>query len=355
MIDFLTVDLEDYYMVSAFEDVVKREDWDKYECRIERNTYRLLEILAKAKPPSGPESNNPTPCTPHPTPGVKATFFCLGWIADRFPGLIKEIHKEGHEIASHGYDHRQVSRMTREEFREDIRRTRRTLEDIIGGRVMGYRAPSYSIIGRTLWAFEILAEEGYCYDSSIFPIYHDTYGIPDAPRFPFHVLCQQNGRVRFLPLSRPESENRILETQAGNNEIALPTPAFSSFGPSVLEFPLSTLSLFNINFPISGGGYFRLLPYRFIEKALRQIHRKEKQPLIFYIHPWEMDSTQPIIRGARVKSRFRHYINLDKTEIRLNKLLMDFAFAPFREALQRYFPRPETSPACSAPPPMHMG
>jgi polysaccharide deacetylase family protein (PEP-CTERM system associated) len=348
MINIFTIDLEDYFMVSAFESVVRRENWANYESRIERNTYRLLEILAQAKPRS-PDLENSAACTPNPLPGVKATFFCLGWIAELFPRLIKDIHKAGHEIASHGYDHRQIYHMTPAEFRNDIRKTRETLEDIIGARVIGYRAPSYSIIGKTLWAFEILAEEGYCYDSSIFPIYHDTYGIPDAPRFPFVVLCQQNGRVRFLPLSRPETENRILETQAGGKDAALLTPAFSSFGPSILEFPLSTLCLFNINFPISGGGYFRLLPYRFIEKALRQIHRKEKQPMIFYIHPWEMDSTQPIIRGASVKSRFRHYINLDKTEIRLRRLLKDFAFSTFRDSFQRYFPRPEISPARLAP------
>ena len=348
MINVFTIDLEDYFMVSAFESVVRRENWNHYESRIERNTYRLLEILAQAEPRS-PHLKNSGSYTPDPLPGVKATFFCLGWIAELFPRLIKDIHKAGHEIASHGYDHRQIYRMTPVEFREDIRRTRETLEDIIGARVLGYRAPSYSIIRKTLWAFEILAEEGYCYDSSIFPIHHDSYGIPDAPRFPFVVLCQQNGRVRFLPLSRPETENRILETQAGDKEVALPTPAFSSSGPSILEFPLSTLCLFNINFPISGGGYFRLLPYPFIERALRRIHRKEKQPLIFYIHPWEMDSTQPIIRGACVKSRFRHYTNLDKTEIRLKKLLMDFAFSSFRESFDRYFSRLEKSPAFLAP------
>lgn len=337
-------------MVSAFESVVRRENWAHYESRIERNTYRLLEILAQAKPrSSGVENGNAASCTLNPLPGVKATFFCLGWIAELFPRLIKDIHKAGHEIASHGYDHRQIYRMTPAEFRNDIRQTRETLEDIIGARVMGYRAPSYSIIGKTLWAFAILAEEGYCYDSSIFPIYHDTYGIPDAPRFPFLVLCQGNGQVRFLPPSRPETENRILKTQVGDKEVALPTPSFPSSGPSILEFPLSTLCLFNINFPISGGGYFRLLPYPFIERALRQIHRKEKQPFIFYIHPWEMDSTQPTIRGACVKSRFRHYINLDKTEIRLRKLLSDFAFSSFRESFERYLPRTEISPASLDP------
>ena len=347
MLNILSIDLEDYFMVSGFENVVKREDWGKYESRIERNTYRLLKILAEAKPIfSSLDGSNPALSPQPPASGVKATFFCLGWIADRFPGLIKDIYNQGHEIASHSYDHRKIYHMTPAEFREDVRRTRETLEDVIGARVMGYRAPSYSIIGKTLWAFEILAEEGYCYDSSIFPIYHDTYGIPNAPRFPFVVLCQQNGRVRFLPLSRPETENRILETQAGHKDVALSSSAFSSCGSSLLEFPLSTLCLFNINFPISGGGYFRLLPYPFIEKALRQIHRKEKQPLIFYIHPWEMDSSQPIIRAACLKSRLRHYINLDNTEIRLKKLLMDFAFSSFRDSFKAYFRRLETSPAC---------
>jgi polysaccharide deacetylase family protein (PEP-CTERM system associated) len=350
MLNILSIDLEDYFMVSAFERVVKREDWDKYESRIERNTHRILEILAEAKPCfSGFDSGNPAPCAPRDAPGVKATFFCLGWIADRFPGLIKEIHKEGHEIASHGYDHRQIYRMTPGEFREDIRRTRRALEDIIGGRVMGYRAPSYSIIGRTLWAFEILAEEGYCYDSSIFPIYHDTYGIPGAPRFPFVVFCRRNGRVQLLPLSSCLTEARTLEAQGRGNDFDLLLPHAPPPDLSILEFPLSTIRLFNINFPVSGGGYFRLFPYPIIEKALRQIHREERQPFIFYLHPWEMDSEQPRISGACVKSRVRHYINLKRTEMRLKKLLMDFAFSSFGESLGRYTRRLGTSPGCLAP------
>ncbi len=350
MPNILSVDLEDYFMVSAFERVVQREDWDRFESRIERNTHRILEILAEAKPfYSGLDRNNPKSCAPRATPGVKATFFCLGWIADRFPGLIKEIHKEGHEIASHGYDHRQVSRMTPGEFREDIRRTRRTLEDIIGGRVVGYRAPSYSITGRTLWAFEILAEEGYCYDSSIFPIYHDTYGIPGAPRFPFVVFCQRNGRVQLLPLSSSLTETRSLEAQAGSKDFDLLLPHGVPPDLSILEFPLSTIRLFNINFPVSGGGYFRLFPYPIIEKALRQIQRGEKQPFIFYLHPWELDSEQPRITGACVKSRFRHYINLKRTEMRLKKLLMDFAFSSFGESLGRYSRSPGISPACLPP------
>ena len=214
MINLLTIDLEDYYQVSAFEGIVKREHWGKYESRIERNTYRLLEILDQAEALSNitvhDHSSTPNPelrtsnslSSPHSpitTCGTKATFFCLGWNAERFPGLIKEIYRRGHEIACHGYDHQLLYTMTPKQFQEDIRKSKRILEDIIGKEVVGYRAPSYSITRRSLWAFEILAQEGFWYDSSVFPIHHDRYGIPNAPRFPFLVDLNGGNDPKFIP------------------------------------------------------------------------------------------------------------------------------------------------------------
>ena len=191
MINILTIDLEDYYMVSAFESVVKRDDWDKYESRIERNTQRLLDILDE--PLDTRHSALRTP--------VRATFFCLGWIAERYPDLIKEIHRQGHEIACHGYDHQLIYKLSPDQFRRDVRKSKELLEDIVGEEVIGYRAPSYSITRKSLWALEILAEEGYRYDSSIFPIHHDRYGIPDAPRFPFVIPLNGNSNLEFSSLN----------------------------------------------------------------------------------------------------------------------------------------------------------
>ena len=297
MLNILTIDLEDYFMVSAFEDVVKREDWENYEFRIERNTYRLLEIL-----------NNPS-CNP-----IRATFFCIGWVAERYPQLIREIHRQGHEIACHSYDHRIIYNMTPDEFRGDIRKSRNILEDIIGEEVLGYRAPSYSITNKSQWAFEVLAEEGFQYDSSIFPIRHDFYGMPNAPRFPFVVSLNGNSNVEFSVL------NFELNTTQNSRVI--------------IEFPISTVKVFGQNFPVSGGGYFRLLPYPIIKRALKSINEKEDKPFIFYLHPWEIDPNQPRINGLSFRSKFRHYVNLDKTEGRFRRLLKDFSFSSVKEIMQ---------------------
>jgi len=406
MLNILTIDLEDYYQVSAFESVVKREDWGKYESRIERNTHRVLEILEEASgehpsfvPPYAglrrtssaerraneptPNSsriahsakrtaNAPTPCasdvlpqasslspeisnlspstshlapyTPDVSSGVKATFFCLGWIAERYPHLIREIQNQGHEIACHGYDHRLVYDMHPEQFREDIRKSKQILEDIIGEEVLGYRAPSYSITKKSLWAVEVLAEEGYRYDSSIFPIHHDRYGIPDAPRFPFVVDLDNGGHPKFVPLSddsrsalcsMPYAQNAC---DHGSTAALCPNTISQSEirnRQSLLELPISTLRLFGQNIPISGGGYFRFFPYRIAKRALARINHKERQPFMFYLHPWELDEKQPRIELLSLRSKFRHYTNLNQTESKLRRLLKHFAFSSVRDILNR--------------------
>ena len=306
MLNALTIDVEDYFQVHAFSNVIKYENWDNYECRIEDNTWRILEILNELPQTSSLKSQN----------SVKATFFILGWIAERYPHLIKEISLQGHEIASHGYNHRLIYHQTKEEFKNDIRKSKAILEDITGIEIIGYRAPSYSITNKSQWAFEVLIEEGFKYDSSIFPIRHDFYGMPNAPRFPFIVSLNGNSSFEFSML---DHDSR---------------PALSS--KSIIEFPTSTIRILGQNFPISGGGYFRLFPFHFTKRGLMKINREEKKPFIFYIHPWELDSGQPKIRGAGFKSKFRHYDNLDKTEMRFKKLLRNFQFATIREVIGQY-------------------
>lgn len=336
----LSVDLEDYFMVSAFEDVVRREDWERYESRIERNTYRLLEILDDNVQTL---SENNTPSTHSFEPRIhnppKATFFCLGWVAERFPHLIKEIHAQGHEIASHGYNHRMITSMSPDEFRKDVRKSKAILEDLIGKRILGYRAPSYSINRQTLWALEILAEEGYLYDSSIFPIHHDRYGIPDAPRYPFCI--EFDGKEIPFKLKEPKflHEMDIAKITGKKKGAASDNPSFSSRVLShishdfLIEFPISTLRLFGLNIPIIGGGYFRLFPLWFTLWAVRQVPRNSNASLIFYMHPWEIDPVQPKVYGVSLISRFRHYINIKKTEDRLEKLLRLIPFSSFCEIL----------------------
>jgi polysaccharide deacetylase family protein (PEP-CTERM system associated) len=399
MLNILTIDLEDYYQVSAFEGIVKREDWNKFESRLECSTYRLLEILeesgiarsakgtaneptpvAKNVPPqtsnpqpetsdSSPAGSDSSPCTLHPVPyasgpspralhlapctpdvssGVKATFFCLGWNAERYPHLIKEIHRQGHEIACHGYDHRLIYTMAPNEFREDVRKSKKILEDLIGERVVGYRAPSYSITRKSLWAFEILAQEGFQYDSSIFPIHHDRYGISGAPRFPF--LVDLNGGsdpkfVSFPSLLAPNALHRgsgasILHPPTSNGQSALrhgSDPCTLHPAPSslLMEFPISTVRLLGQNFPVSGGGYFRLLPYVIIRRALSRINKKDKRSFIFYLHPWELDDKQPKIECRGLISQFRHHVNLNQTESKLRRLLKHFVFSSVRDILNR--------------------
>ena len=281
MLNALSVDVEDYYQVSGFEKAVRFEDWGRCESRVEWNTHRVLDLLDDHK--------------------AKATFFVLGWVAERNPELVRIISKRGHEVASHGYSHRLIYTQTPSQFREETRRAKKIVEDIIGRSIIGYRAASYSIIAESLWALDVLAEEGFQYDSSIFPIRHDRYGIPGHERF-FHVL---NGNGH-LPIA---------------------------------EVPLSTFRIAGLNIPVAGGGYFRLLPYAVTHLALLYLNRHEGQPGIFYFHPWEIDPDQPRI-PANWMSRFRHYTNLGRMENKLRKLLANFSFAPRREVYADSFSLP---------------
>jgi len=266
VVNYLTIDVEDYFQVSAFEDIIRPTDWDGMEHRVVRNTEKVLAILAEFD--------------------TKATFFIVGWVAEKFPHLVRAVHAQGHTIGCHSYWHRKVYDLSPEEFREDTIRGKSILEDIIGEHVLGYRAPSYSITQKSLWALDILKDLGFTYDSSIFPIHHDTYGIPGSPRFAYR---HPNG---------------------------------------LLEYPISTVRMLGGNLPISGGGYFRLFPYGFSRFFLRSLNRTEQQPFVFYLHPWEVDPDQPRMRQARWLSRFRHYNNLDTTAARLRQLLSDFSFVP---------------------------
>ncbi len=265
-VNAISVDVEEHFQVGAFEGIIDRADWDRHPSRVERNTETVLALFDAA--------------------GVKGTFFTLGWVAERFPALVRRIVDEGHELASHGYGHVRVFNQEPEAFREDIRRTKAVLEESGGTRVRGFRAASFSIDARTPWAFEILAEEGHDYSSSIYPIRHDHYGMPDAKRLAF----------------RPAGAN------------------------GVLELPISTIRLAGRNLPCGGGGYFRLLPYGFSRCALARVNRVDGAPAIFYFHPWEIDPGQPRQPGIGAKTRFRHYINLGRTEARLGRLLRDFGW-----------------------------
>jgi polysaccharide deacetylase family protein (PEP-CTERM system associated) len=261
----MTIDVEDYFQVQAFAGCIRRASWDAFERRVEENTLRLLEQLDRAK--------------------VKATFFTLGWIAERHPALVRRIVAEGHELASHGYDHTRADTQDPSTFATDVRRAKRLLEDAGGTRVIGYRAATFSIGRRNAWAFQVLESEGYRYSSSTYPVHHDLYGDPDAPRAPF----------------RPG-------------------------GGALWEIPMTTLRLFNRNLPCSGGGYFRLLPYPLFRFGIAQHNRYEGRPGIFYTHPWEFDPDQPRVHHCGHISRFRHYVNLSRTAGRLDRLLRDFAW-----------------------------
>ncbi len=344
MFNILTIDLEDYFQVHAFSDVIKFEDWGNYECRIERNTDRLLSILHDSPINNGSTAARQHCNTLEPahlvthspnnslTHKVQATFFVLGWIAERYPGLVRRIQEEGHEIACHGYAHQLVYTQSRDEFRQDIKRAKSILEDTTGREVIGYRAPSYSITNKSKWAFEVLVEEGFKYDSSIFPIRHDFYGMPNAPRFPFVVSLNGNSNVEFLTLNFElgTAEPQHGSTAALNNSL---TDSLIN-SKSLIEFPISTVKVFGQNFPISGGGYFRLFPYPLVKAALKSINEKEDKPFIFYLHPWELDFEQPRIKELRLRSRFRHYVNLNKTEFNLIRLLSDFQFSSIKELLR---------------------
>ena len=257
-----TCDVEDYFQVSALAPHFPRSGWDAVPCRVEANVDRILALLDE-----------------HDT---EATFFTLGWIAERYPALVRRIVDEGHELASHGYGHQRASELSRAELGEDLRRAKSILEDIGGHEVLGYRAPSFSIGERNLWAFDVLVETGHRYSSSIYPIRHDHYGMPDAPRFVHHAA------------------------------------------DGLIEIPITTLRLFNRNLPSSGGGYFRLLPYALSRWMLRQVNRVDGEAAVFYFHPWEIDTGQPRIDGIDARTRFRHYVNIHRMERRLRSLLRDF-------------------------------
>jgi len=269
LLNAMTVDVEDFFHVSAFESVISPSQWKDYQPRVDTNTRRLLDLFAKNQ--------------------VKSTFFVLGWVAERYPELIKEIHRQGHEVASHGYAHRRATQQSRDELLQDVKRSKDHLEDLLGEQIIGYRAPSFSIGYSNEWAFEVLAELGFKYSSSTYPVKHDLYGTPDWPRFAYN---------------RPEG---------------------------ILEIPIPTLRLMGKQIPIGGGGYFRLYPYKITEKLIAKYLRQEKQPYSFYFHPWEIDADQPRMKNAPLKSRFRHYVNLHRTEGKLIRLLDDFNWSTMRD------------------------
>ena len=263
IVNAMSVDVEDYFQVSAFENHIPREKWDNFEWRVRANTDRVLDLFSAAN--------------------VKGTFFMLGCVAERFPELTKRIVAEGHELASHGYAHQRVTELTPESFKQDLLKTKGILEDQGGVRVLGFRAPSYSIGRQNLWALDVLQETGHRYSSSIYPIRHDTYGMPEAPRFRFKVK---------------------------NSEL--------------IEIPVTTVRMAGHSFPCGGGGYFRLMPYPLSRWAIRRVNGKDRQPTVFYFHPWEIDPDQPRQSEINWKSRFRHYVNLGRMEERLVTLLQDF-------------------------------
>ncbi len=264
LVNAMSVDVEDYFQVSAFDDHVSRADWERIPPRVDRNIDRTLDLFARH--------------------GVRATFFTLGWVARRFPERVRRIAAAGHEIASHGHGHDRVRDLAPEAFRRDLRSARAALEDAAGVAVTGYRAPSYSIGRDNPWAHAILEQEGYRYSSSVYPIRHDHYGMPEAPRQPY----------------RPEA------------------------APRLLEIPVTTVEAFGRRLPCGGGGYFRLYPYAFSRWALRRVNRVDGHRGVFYFHPWELDPEQPRVDGLPARTRFRHYLNLARTEARLDRLLADF-------------------------------
>lgn len=261
----MTVDVEEYFQVSAFDSIFSRADWPSIPSRLVYAMDKILDLFSEHD--------------------AKATFFTLGWILERHPSVIRRLADEGHEVASHGHDHQRVTAIGRKAFRRDVEETRKRLEDVSGTSVVGYRAPSFSIGAEMAWAYEELAEAGYAYSSSVFPIRHDHYGSPDAPRFPY-------------------------------------TPTAGG----VIEIPMSTVPLLGRNWPCSGGGYFRLLPVGYSKWAVRRINRRDQMPAIFYCHPWEIDVEQPRVPGISARTRFRHYVNLAKFESRLTEMLRNFAW-----------------------------
>jgi len=274
MLNAFTVDVEDYFQVSAFERQIPRTEWPNYECRVVENTTRILDLLDRHQ--------------------VKGTFFILGWVAERFPDLVRQIDAGGHEVGSHSYWHRLVYELSEAEFRDDLRKSRDTLSEIINKPITSYRAPSFSIVERSKWALDILAEEGFDSDSSIFPVSHDRYGYQNV-----------------------EPHIHTIETAAG----------------PITEFPLCYRQMMGYRLPISGGGYFRLYPFFFSHRCFHHLNRKSKRPFVFYIHPWEVDPLQPRMKVGSRLSRFRHYVNLKRTERKLDSLLKSFQFGRMDEVI----------------------
>ncbi len=272
----LTFDIEEYFHAEVFAHALRPEEWPGLASRVVDTTERLLDILDYAD--------------------VRATFFILGWIAERYPALVKDIAARNHEIACHGYGHQMIHRQSRQEFAKDLQRAKTAIEDAAGTAVIGYRAPTFSVVRETMWSLEVLWEAGFLYDSSIFPIVHDRYGIPDAPRFPHRVSITN--------------------------------------GHGIAEFPLSTTTVLGRRVPIAGGGYFRLLPYGLTRRFIRHLNTREHQPAIVYLHPWELDVHQPRVRVGWL-SQLRHSVNTHSTEGKLRRLLADFRFAPVRDILAR--------------------
>jgi len=278
VVNAMSIDVEDYFHVSVFDGYIDRSAWTMMESRVEANTERILALFDEF--------------------GVRSTFFVLAWVAERYPGLVRRIATAGHEIASHGYAHQLIYRQTRDVFRDDVRRARAILQEVSGQAVAGYRAPSYSVTAASLWALEVLAEEGYGYDASVFPIRHDRYGIPGAPRHPHR---------------------------------------WSGQDATLLEVPASTVRVAGANLPVAGGGYFRIFPYAWTKWGIGRLNRVEGRPAVFYLHPWEIDPGQPRLRTSAV-GRFRHYRNLRKTEGRLRRLLTDFRFGTIGDLLTHVTP-----------------
>jgi polysaccharide deacetylase family protein (PEP-CTERM system associated) len=272
LLNAMTVDVEDYFQVSAFEPYIDKAAWDKQECRVEANVDRILGLFDEA--------------------GVKATFFTLGWVAERYPGMVRRIVEGGHELASHGMSHVRVTQQDADQFRDDVVRTKQLLEDLSGQEIIGYRAASYSIGASNLWALDVLEQTGHRYSSSIYPIRHDLYGMPDAPRF-----------------------------------------AFQPTRGELIEFPVTTVRLGGRNLPCGGGGWFRLVPYSAMRMAMQRVNQVDREAVIFYFHPWEIDPAQPRQVGLDPKTRFRHYLNLHRMESRLRRLLRDFPWGRMDQAL----------------------
>jgi polysaccharide deacetylase family protein (PEP-CTERM system associated) len=281
----LTIDLEDYFHVGAYSGRVKLEEWDSYPSRVAQNTDRLLELFA---------ANN-----------CKATFFVLGWVAEKKPEVVARVAAAGHEIGCHSFFHRRVFDLTPQEFREDTRRAKAVIEDVTGQQMLGYRAPNFSVTPKSTWALEILVQEGFTYDSSIFPVKHPSYGMPNAPRMPFWV-----------------------DTPSGR----------------ILEFPMSTVAVGSSRSPIGGGAYLRLLPYVYTRWAIEYLNRSENSPVCVYLHPWELDPEQPHMGGS-ISARTRHYFGLRGTENKLRKLLGDVEFASLCSIMQQHPPTQAWAPA----------